>query len=282
MSTVLDSLTEESVITRTIMLIKAAVNGKRVIAVVEGPDDKKVFDRFLNNDVVDIVPIGGKEQIKKLFSLLDSKYSKCFFAIKDADFDHIIGHEYDYSNLFRTDFHDMEIMMMTDYFYEALIAECLNGKRERLTDLKEVDSEISIISWLKLTCVKLNKPIDFKTCNLSKCHYSGNNSINYEDCFNALCIKPSNVSIGIPTKEEINSIKDDYSHATLNQINNGHDVCDGIIQKCIYLSNNSDILSKKVLVAILRASYTFPLFAKTQLYKDLSIWASNSPLKIFN
>ena len=282
MSTVLDSQTDKSVITRILMTLKSPVYENKVLAVVEGNDDTKVFRKFFNLNVVDVIAVEGKERIKGLFSTVDPKYSGRLFAIKDADFDHIIGHEYDYSNLFRTDFHDLEIMMMTDDFYDALIAECLEGNKGKLTDLKDVHSEISIISWLKLTCIKLNKAIDFKTCTLSKCHYSGNNSINYDDCYNALIIKPLNNSIGIPTEEEINSTKDEFPYATLNQINNGHDICAGLIQKCKFLLNNRDVLSKDVLAAILRTSYTFSSFEKTQLYKDLSIWASGKTLKIFN
>lgn len=264
------------------MTLKSPVYEHKVLAVVEGNDDTKVFRKFFNLNVVDVIAVEGKERIKGLFSTVDSKYSGRFFAIKDADFDHVIGHEYDYSNLFRTDFHDLEIMMMTDDFYDALITEYFEGNKEKLTDLKDVHSEISIISWLKLTCIKLNKAIDFKTCTLSKCHYSGSNSINYEDCYNALIIKPINLSIGIPTEEEINLTKKEFPDANFDQINNGHDICAGLIQKCKYLSENRDVLSKEVLAAILRTSYTLSSFKKTQLYNDLSIWASSKTIKIFN
>ena len=279
MNTVISSQTPNTVTTRVRMLLSHPIYKKRVLVVVEGNDDKKVYGRLFDKNKVDIYPLGGCSQYETLLKTFNSKYYPRLAVIKDADFEHIVGHEYDFPNLFRTDTHDAETMMMTNAFYESFKMEFLDGDDAVLAEMMKVHDEMMPLSWLKLACKELNKGIDFGSFSLYN-FYKGDVSVDVDICRKVLNKIPENVTIGIPTDSDIDGVKNKYCTVDKNNLNNGHDLCDGFAYKYKALGNKNEI-KIDALEKVLRTAFTMMQFQQTKLYSDMSAWADKEGLTIF-
>lgn len=279
MNTVIASQTSNTVTTRVRMILSHPIYKNRVLVVVEGNDDKKVYGRLFDKEKVDLYPLGGCSHYESLLSTLNSKFYPRLAVIKDADFEHIVGYEYEFPNLFRTDTHDAETMMMTDTFYETFKTEFLEDDDDVLAEMMKVHDEILPLSWLKLACRNLNKKVNFGTFSLYN-FYKGDTTVDIESCRNVLNKIPENVSIGVPTHSDIDGVKNIYGTVDKNNLNNGHDLCDGFAYKYKALGNKNEI-NVDALKKVLRTAFTMTQFKETKLYSDMVAWADNEGLSLF-
>lgn len=270
MSTVTGSLTSGSIITRIRMIISHPTFKGKVMVVVEGADDKKLYGRLFKKDTVQVYPYGGCDKYDLLLTTLNPRYQHQLMVIKDADFEHITGCEYHYPNLFRTDTHDAETMMMTEDFYAVFKAEFLDGDDSKLDEMKKVHDELLPLSWFKLACKEMSRKVDFGTFKVYK-FYQGNGPVDIEKCTKVLSQKPENIAAGIPTSSEMEAVKTKYGHVPNNQLNNGHDICYGFAYKYKTLDTGKGEISIDSLEKVLRASYTIALFSQTKLYSDILV-----------
>ena len=278
MNSVIASLTPQSYVTRFDMLLGHPIYKKKILVIVEGDDDKKVYGRMFDKEVVDVRSIGGCNNFNDILTQLNPKYYPRLAVIKDADFEHIVGYEYTFPNLFRTDSHDVETMMMTDAFYEVFKMEYLKGKESELLKLMKVHDELLPLSWLKLACKDLGKNINFGAFSLYM-FYKGNTDVDVDECRNVLNRKPENATIGVPTDSEIARIKSKYGEVDKSQLNNGHDICDGFAYKNKALGYKE--ISIDSLEKVLRTAFTMMQFEKTKLYAEMSAWANKEGLSLF-
>lgn len=280
MSTVTSSLTPGSVVTRIGMIIGHPTFKDKVMVIVEGTDDKKIYGRLFKKETVQVYPFFGCGDYELLLNTLNPRHSHQLMVIKDADFDHIMGYEYQYPNLFRTDTHDAETMMMTDDFYYAFKAEFLDGDDDKLDEIKKVHDELLPLSWLKLACKDMSRKVDFGTFTVYK-FYQGNGAVDIEKCTKVLNQKPENVAVGIPTSTEIDAVKTKYGNVTKDQINNGHDICYGYAYKYKVMNGGKGEISVDSLEKVLRTSFTMALFSQTRLYSEIKTWADNEGYSLF-
>jgi hypothetical protein len=280
MSTVTSSLTTGSIVTRIGMIIGHPTFKDKVMVVVEGNDDKKLYGRLFKKETVQVYPYGGCDKYEILLATLNPKCQHQLMVIKDADFENITGYEYQYPNLFRTDTHDAETMMMTEEFYTAFLAEFLDGDDSKLAEIMKVHDELLPLSWFKLTCRDMARKVDFSTFKLYK-FYQGDRPSDIEKCTKILKQKPENIAVGIPTNTEIEAVKSKYGHLPNNQLNNGHDICYGFAYKYKVLNKGKGEISVDSLEKVLRTSYTMVLFSQTKLYSDIKAWADKEGLSLF-
>lgn len=280
MSTVTSSLTPNSVVTRIEMIMGHTSFREKVMIVVEGADDKKVYGRFFDKDHVIVYPFGGCDNFELLLTSLNPQFGHQLAVIKDADFEHIMGYDYTFPNLFRTDVHDAEAMMMTDAFYEVLSAEFLDGDDYLLSEMMKVHEELLPLSWLKLTCRVKNRKIDFASFSVHK-YYQGNNTVDIAKCAEVLSVKPENIAEGVPTQAEVNDVMTTYGGVSSMQLNNGHDLCYGFAYKYKALKGSRKEISIDSLMKVLRTSFTMTQFSQTQLYSNIKDWAAQEKLNIF-
>ena len=278
MNTVIASQTSNTVTTRVRMILAHPIYKNRVLVVVEGNDDKKVYGRLFDKEKVDIFPLGGCCHYETMLTTLNPEYYPRFAVIKDADFEHIVGYEYTFPNLFRTDTHDAETMMMTDTFYESFKMEFLDGDDD-LAEMMKVHDEMMPLSWLKLACKELNKKVNFGTFSLYN-FYKGDAAVDVEACRKVLNKIPENASIGIPTDSDIDEIKKKYGVIDKNLLNNGHDLCDGFAYKYKALGKKNEI-KIDALEKVLRTAFTMIQFQHTKLYSDMVAWADKESLSLF-
>ena len=97
---------------------------------VEGSTDLNLFRNFINTSKFTIKPVNGKKNLIDIMDLvsLDPDFLSLkdkIFGIADADFDHInnLFTSRFSKNIYITDFHDIEIMMIESQSLDSLICE---------------------------------------------------------------------------------------------------------------------------------------------------------------
>ncbi|WP_332854536.1 DUF4435 domain-containing protein [Duganella sp. S19_KUP01_CR8] len=113
-------------------------NFKGFVVLVEGKKDLKLYDRFIDKSSAKIVPTFGKYNLKEVYTLLTKRDFPRKIGLRDADFLRIGGNpKYDPAyaeEIFATDFHDSEIMMIKSH-------ACRNLLRVIIDDAKLSDFE---------------------------------------------------------------------------------------------------------------------------------------------
>ena len=128
-------------------LFDTHVNDGKVVLVVEGPDDKEVYEKVTDAASVCIYVDCNCEKHFVILDALNSRYARRLLAIKDADFDRLEGKRHSYPNLVLTDTHDMEGM---------IVGGCLTGlvgddaERCRSVNLGDIYSELTDVSEKEL------------------------------------------------------------------------------------------------------------------------------------
>ena len=104
-------------------LFETHVNEGKVILVVEGSDDKEVYEKVTDAKNVCIYVDCNCDKHIVILNALNEQYGRRLLAIKDADFDRLEGRSHPFANLLLTDTHDMEGM---------IVEECLSDYRVRM------------------------------------------------------------------------------------------------------------------------------------------------------
>ena len=133
-------LNEHDIINSIRLELRHSSGKNHIWVLVEGETDQRLFSRLIDAPSVRIeIAHGG---IGKLRIAVDTlvKETKQVLGIRDADFLHLDGKSESISNLFLTDYHDIEMMIIScDDSFRPLIAEYLN---ERLSDFSILRTEI--------------------------------------------------------------------------------------------------------------------------------------------
>jgi hypothetical protein len=108
-----------------------AVRGK-VWIYLEGEYDKELFGNVFNEQTVTIEPLGGVVSVKDVVAQLLSKNFENVIGIIDADFTRLSNIQNHEPNIFMTDNHDVEMMLIqNDYLFKKITLPYLaSDKRE--------------------------------------------------------------------------------------------------------------------------------------------------------
>src|SRR5580693_6880159 len=93
----------------------------KVFVLLEGESDVRLFRKLFNleNCKVENIP-GGNPKLEECVQTLIANYA-LVIGIRDADFIHLNNIPYQKANIFLTDFHDIEMVMIsTDELFSAL------------------------------------------------------------------------------------------------------------------------------------------------------------------
>ena len=97
-----------------IKLAMKSTTGSRIIwMLVEGESDCKLFGKFVNGDTARVEYIqGGISALESALSELLEKTTKVL-GVRDADFMHLENKSVSSKHLFLTDYHDLEMTMLS-------------------------------------------------------------------------------------------------------------------------------------------------------------------------
>lgn len=276
-------ITYDDKIGEIIMVARHPQSKNNVFVLVEGEDDIKLYGKFLN-DSCKIEPIpGGVSKLETSLQTIPNYVRKInLIGIRDADFMHIESKNAAFANLFLTDTHDTETMMMTSdeafktILYEFLPKTTISTSQLRQQILKCVEF-LGYLRWynnlndleLNFKGIGLDKLIDYTSFTINKTHlvqYILNRSPNAK-------IKDESQILN-----DVNSLTQTFHN--LFHICNGHDVLKAF---AAYLtkSNRGSGVNDTRIASQLRTSYNFDNFKKTNLYKNLTDYALSEGIKIF-
>ncbi|MDR2692281.1 MAG: DUF4435 domain-containing protein [Dysgonamonadaceae bacterium] len=140
--------------------IRLALNsetGNQIIWVlVEGEDDRKIYPKFLDETRASVEFVtGGKGQLTIALNAL-AKETKQVIGIQDADFLHIDKNYPAVTNLFYTDYHDIEMTMLS---FDEVRCNCFTEYRMQANQndiWKNVLQEASYIAYIRWYSEKNN------------------------------------------------------------------------------------------------------------------------------
>lgn len=255
------------------LLLKHPFYSDKLILIVEGKSDIRFFRSLFDQDHIKIESIDGKKNLIFSMENLINSYKSKVISICDADFDHIenLENERNLSDIYLTDFHDSEVMMLKSNSLYSFIDEY--SKNEYLILLKSkllenVFNASKHLGLLRYINFKYNMKLNFKKLNFSQ--FLKINlleiDVNLETLIDILISRSPNFS---HSKNELINYYNTYLNNEYDneQINCGHDLTNIIAcifrQKEISLEPNMD--TKKVESA-LRLAYQKDYFKNTNLY----------------
>jgi hypothetical protein len=266
-----DSLSPRDVIDQIILSLNSDIGNDIVYILVEGKDDCKIYKKLFDEKNVNIefVP-GGKGSVYTALNELNN-ITRQIIGICDADFNHLQKTLSPFHNLFFTDFHDIEMTMLSfdEVLNNTLVEYDIQGNVQAILQraLKEAEV-IGYIRWFnEINIFKLN----FYRLGLSEfvVSYDINAHLNVDDYLNALNKRSKNKTRTL-TPDDISYFVQNNQTDDLFNLCNGHDVTALIT---LMLDNKST--TQEQFCSVLRASFNHHYFRETKLYADILSWQTH-------
>ena len=240
-------------------LFDTHVNDGKVIVVVEGPDDKEVYEKVMDVNAVCFYVDCNCDKHFVILDALNGKYNKRLLAIKDADFDRLEGTANPYPNLVLTDTHDMEGM---------IVAECLSklqgedALRCQDIELGDVYAELEDVSYLKWFNHANHYGINFSETTLD---------LDINAYFNA-CVAKTDNAVNV-TLADMYAFKAAHHGVSEKELCNGHDIFERIYVRA--KAANVANYAKKPFFRRLRRVYPKDQFVNTALFLSIKTWENS-------
>lgn len=272
MKSVRDSINPNSVIATLAQMFRTNIYSKKIIVVVEGDDDKKLFSKFFKDETSYIHPIGGCTQFTIILDQLNEHYESKFFVLKDADFDHLNNVSYSYSNLFLTDMHDAETMMINKDTVKNICCEFFSPMPPSEL-IEKIFNDLEALSYLKWYNSANNFRLNFKIIKLTDIYF-GDNPTEFRNILQKLYSNVVNSHKGIITIDKIQVFYTSHQDHNIEPrlLINGHDLCEAIIIVLKKLGV-TDNIKKEEIPRCLRCSYNLGHFKLTKLFKEIHDWS---------
>ena len=257
-------------------------NSKGIVFILlEGKSDLRLFRKFfnLNNCKVETIP-GGKFKLEECVGKL-VKISPLIVGIRDADFVHLGVKPYKKANVFLTDFHDMEMMLVSeDEVFSALIFEFTDLPKDKHSDMKNnIIVSIEQIGYLKWLNEEENLEYKFEAGFQDLISFV-NFKIDFKQYFSRVLSKSPNAKITDKTiiLDKMKVLKD--TNPNLLQLCNGHDFMKAISYYLNQVFNVKGVNHENV-ASSCRMTFSFNHYSSTELYNNTKMWADKNKCVIY-
>lgn len=271
-------------IANSIRLLRSDHEG--VFLIVEGHSDKLIYERLVNKQEVRITIASGKNNAIKALSILEKENFCRVFAVIDADFSRIEQQIPDSNNLFLTDEHDLEMMLIKSAAFDKLLKE--RGSEEKIAafskDIRETLLKLGQqIGKLRLLSLRNELNLKFEGLKFGKFIDKEKLSINIDELIRSIKNHSQKLSLDEQQIKQDLSVISDENHDPW-QLCCGHDFISILaiaLWKVLGTWNAND-LKKEDLERELRLAYELSYFYQTKIYTLMVNWQSNHhPYKIF-
>ena len=249
----------------------------KIFVLLEGDDDCKIFKRLLASHCKVETFSGGVEKLQECLQILvnDSSFRGLIIGIRDADFLHLAGKTSGLPELFLTDFHDLEMMMLAeDECFEAILAEFSNSQNDLLVRENLLES-LRFVSYLRWWNDQNKAELTFKEFKFGDIFDPSHLRIDVERYLYKLVERSANA-----IEKDINVLKV-AANSLVNKDNNIFQLCNGhdfmdILSLYFNAKGTQKGVTPKRLNSHFRTAYSKPAFYKTKLYANLQKWASEN------
>lgn len=249
----------------------------KIMIVVEGQSDVRLFRSLIENEAIKLESIDGKKDLVTLVSELNSELPGRVIGICDADHDHLTAKaiERESYSVYVTDVHDAEMLMLISpaihsFLNEYSAIENIGRIKVSLLDNALVTAmPIGLLRWIN---AQLKANLNFKGLNYSQFIDVDKDTatLNLDSLVDILLVRSKNSTID---KQTLMAKLAEYQNvsACRYQVCSGHDVTNIISmiyrQKWASLDANMDI--RKV-ESSLRLGYQWHFFSSTELCRKLT------------
>lgn len=272
-------------IANTVRMTKAAFRG--AFAIVEGDTDARLYQRFLDRSRCRVIPALGKANALGAMAILNGDEFVGIFGIVDADFWRLDGVEPPAANIFATDTHDLETMIVSSAALEIVLEEF--GSERRITRLRQPVRDILIRAALPVGFIRwISSPEKDNLCFRFK-HLSFQTFILMADGdglrtdLDRLLDEVVKDSRGMPVDRGAVKAR---LHALLSgnrydpwQVCRGHDMIHilAIGFREVFGNRDARHISDDQVDRIMRLAYSWLSFSKTKLCGAIRAWEAANP-----
>ncbi|QTA79924.1 DUF4435 [Desulfonema limicola] len=270
-------LNENSVVNSIRLQLRHPSGAEKVWIIVEGETDQKLFSKLLNGDHAEIeVSYGGVNGLLKIVSVL-LKETNRILDIRDADFLNLEKKIETNKNIFLTDFHDIEMMIIScDPPYNSVISEYLREEKHQSALRKKILKSIAFLGGIRWINQSENLELNFNKIGLGNFYNGQTASLDEDKCLSEILRRSPNKKRKVSAQDvkfKINGISD-----YLN-LCNGHDF-QKAFALCVSFTSKKGINDMEIGRAF-RLAYRFDDFQKSNLYRHLKNWADNQSKLLF-
>lgn len=260
--------------------------------IVEGQTaDLRVYKRLVDSERAQVTPAHNKDRAIAALKILEETDFAGVVAIIDADFWRLEGQQPTSLNLFITDTHDLETMLIESPALDKLLDEFGSEQKiARFTENNKTDVRQALliaacpIGYLRWVSQRNNLSLKFEGIVFSRFIDDDTLHIDISDLIRVVKNKSNRHDL------DANDLHDKIDRLT-DPKHNSWDICCG--HDLVYIlsiglskvlgSNNSSEVKPEVLEKFLRTGYESAYFLSTQLYQSLREWeTSNPPFRIFS
>lgn len=267
--------TEENTIR---MLFNSPTMENKILVIIEGDSDRKLFGCFFNLDNIKFHLHGSCDGMPSLLKNLNNDFIDRCIAIKDADFDNLNNVVYtELPNLFLTDAHDIEMMAFDENAENKINSEFLGNKYAScVSDVINDLQWVSYLKWFNISnhiCLIVNN-----FANLDDI-YDGFHIIELEKCCNKIDIVRANNGKCPDLFSKVTNFRKNMSTNDVKNLTNGHDVCTAL--SIFTKAHLGQTVGKEYIASFIRAAYNFEAFKQTKLYCKIKQWELDHKLQLF-
>lgn len=255
--------------------------------VVEGETDFRLFSNFVNRGNCQIKTAYDKEKALAIHAILSESNFSGFLVIVDNDFWEI-DHQSkpsNITNLYTTDSHDIETMILQSPALEKILTEY--GSQEKInnfgSNIRKILLQIGVyIGYLRFISLKEKLSLCFENLNFSNFIDKKNLTINLAGLVEEVTNKSNKQNMREHIRKKVEKMAS--NSYDLWQMCCGHDlVCIlSLGLRFAFGSNNAGEVKQEIIEKSLRLAYEFTYFQETKLYLDLIKWEqTNTPFIIF-
>ncbi|KAB2954147.1 DUF4435 domain-containing protein [Heliorestis acidaminivorans] len=263
---------------------------KTAFLIVEGVSDARLYGKFMNKQSCHIIVGENKQNILGALTRLEEEKFIGFLAIVDLDYDYQQKEEKRNPNLFYTDSHDLETLLLNSSALDNVLVEYGDEKKINHLEQKSEKRLVDIIAGSAATVgylrwCSLEKKLAFRFENLDFSAFICERTLEVdEDLMLKYVLK--NSKRPVPVEEELlDTWLREYKERKYNpwMVCSGHDAVRILLLGLLnfFGAYNAKKLTANTLEGSLRLAYTFDDFRETELYFLISQWeAKNEPFAI--
>lgn len=278
--------------TRLITKLKMLRSGKKnkSFIVVEGVTDLRLYSKFVDESLCHIIIADSKQNVKACIAACNEESIEGIIGIVDADFNHIEKTEEEIPNLFLTDAHDLECMLLNSPAYDDIVKEYVNVNKYARFEGRMQDrvrhillKNAAVIGYLRWCSLQENLGLNFSLLEFELFIDPHTLEINIENFVKQVLIRSRKIN-AIESQTLVNKINAlDLKEEEMWQMCCGHDLIEiltiGFIN--IFGDYNAKNLFAGQLEGSFRLAYTKSYFEMTNLYKSLADWQNSNKYIIF-
>lgn len=264
---------------------------RKTLIVVEGITDFRLYSKLFDEDISQVIVGESKQNVLGALEICEGQELKGVIGIVDADFWHIEKEIELPANIFMTDTHDLETMLMNSKAYHNILLEYSDPnklarfERTQKQKLEEVLLESSsTIGYLRRLSLNQNLELDFSELNFYQFIKIETLQLQEEAFIRYMIFKSKR-----NTLKKVRVISE-LLHEQMKQEEDlwqvccGHDIMALLTLGFVHLFGNYNAgqMIAGQLEGSFRLAYQEADFEKTQLYEALRNWEKiHTPYQIF-